>query len=159
MPARKQITKTTTPTISEPRRKGFAWSTNEINRLHNEYELKELTVYEIAELHSRGVSAILHRLADEGLISASWKDARGFSFDDAKPSVKSSAKTATKKTIKKKALSKPALIIDELHDYTGSSDTEDESYSDSDEEYTLEDAQNDYDTYSYRSKAAFFEDI
>ena len=51
MPRKQTVT---TPTIDEsPLRKGLPWSSNEINRLHNEYELKELTVHEIADLHSR----------------------------------------------------------------------------------------------------------
>ena len=29
------------------------WSMNEINRLYNEYEIKELTIRQIAKLHNR----------------------------------------------------------------------------------------------------------
>jgi hypothetical protein len=142
------------------KRKGFSWSMNEINRLHNEYELKELTVHQIAELHERGVSSILHKLASEGLISASWKDARGWTF----PSETKAPQKTEKKSLKKKVtLKKPITMeIDEICDFTGSaldSESESESYDDSDEEYTLEDAQDDFDPYSFKHKFEFFESI
>ena len=178
MPRKQTVT---TPTIDEsPLRKGLPWSSNEINRLHNEYELKELTVHEIADLHSRGVSAILHRLADEGLIASSWQDARGWEFPVAtekKAPVKAPVKAASKKTVAKKAPAAAAaptttsvkkmkteqvhinLKIDETRDYTGESDTESVFSDESDEEYTLEDAKNDYDPYSMRDKAEFFRGI
>lgn len=54
------------------------WSMNEINRLHNEYEIKELTIRQIAKLHGRTYLSILHKLTSEGLISENWESARGF---------------------------------------------------------------------------------
>jgi len=165
----------TTPTMNEmPLRKGLPWSSNEINRLHNEYELKELSVHEIATLHKRGVRAILHRLADEGLISSGWQDARGWEFPVATEKKALEKSASVKKTVAKKASStsvkktKPSdqvhinLKINETHDYTVSSDTESVSSDGSDgsdEEYTLEDAQNDYDPYSIRDKVEFFKGI
>jgi len=54
------------------------WSSNEVNRLYSEYELKQLPILDIATLHKRGEHAILHRLAKEGLILESWADVRGW---------------------------------------------------------------------------------
>ena len=54
------------------------WSMNEINRLHNEYEIKELTIRQIAKLHGRTYLSILHKLTSEGLIDENWESARGF---------------------------------------------------------------------------------
>jgi len=58
------------------------WSMSEVNKLHNEYELKNLPILEIAKLHKRGAHAILHKLADEGLIMESWADVKGWKFSD-----------------------------------------------------------------------------
>jgi len=55
----------------------FKWTMNEINRLYNEYEIKELSIREIAKLHHRSYKAILFQLSKEGLIRADWSDARG----------------------------------------------------------------------------------
>jgi hypothetical protein len=60
------------------------WSSNEVNRLHNEYELRQLPILDIAKLHNRGAHAILHRLAKEGLILETWSDVRGWNVNDAK---------------------------------------------------------------------------
>ena len=53
------------------------WSMNEINRLYNEYEIKELTIRQIAKLHNSSYKSILHQLAKEGIILPNWSDARG----------------------------------------------------------------------------------
>ena len=45
---------------------GYKWSMSEINRLHNEYELKGFSVDEIAKLHKRSSSAILYKLQEYG---------------------------------------------------------------------------------------------
>jgi hypothetical protein len=63
--------------VGNTKRHRFPWNVNETNRLHNEYELKELTIRQIAKLHSRSYKSILHRLEIEGLISPDWSDARG----------------------------------------------------------------------------------
>ena len=63
--------------INYTKRHRFRWSVNEINRLYNEYEIKELTIRQIAKLHERTYRAILHRLDIEGLILPDWSDARG----------------------------------------------------------------------------------
>jgi hypothetical protein len=62
---------------SNYKRHRFPWSVNELNRLYNEYEIKELTIRQIAKLHSRTYKSILHRLEIEGLIQPDWSDARG----------------------------------------------------------------------------------
>ena len=56
----------------------YPWSMNEVNRLHNEYELKQLPILQIAKLHERGQYAILHKLSSEGLIHETWRDVRGW---------------------------------------------------------------------------------
>ena len=181
MPRKQTVT---TPTIDEsPLRKGLPWSSNEINRLHNEYELKKLSVYEIASLHKRGVRAILHRLADEGLIASSWLDARGWEFPVAtekkvlekvttvKMAVAKKASVSVKKASVSAKKADPSALnisikIDDTHDYTASASDSSDSDSvssdgtcESDEEYTLDDAKNDYDHYSMRDKVEFFRGI
>jgi hypothetical protein len=155
---RKQAVITTIITNTEPERKGFPWSSNELNRLHSEYEMKEMSVYEIASLHKRGVHAILHKLAEESLISSDWKDARGWDF---KAPTEKKALPA-KRMQKAKRVQKP-LLVDEVHDYTGScSDSESEAEDeddDSDEEYTLEDAKKDYYAFSLSDKVEFFKNL
>ena len=183
MPRKQTLTKQ--PIIETAVRKGIRWSSSEIDRLHNEYELQGLSVYEIAYRHSRGVHAILHRLADEGLIASSWQDARGWEASVATEK-KAPAKTVyavrtrsqeqetvqpqtqtkpTQRQTKAKAKAKPSSVnlnlkIDETRDYTCYSDDSDSVTSEeSDEEYTLEDAQNDYDPYSMSDKVEFFREI
>ena len=58
------------------------WGSSEVNRLYNEYELQELPILRISTLHKRGEHAILHRLAQEGLILESWADVRGWNVDE-----------------------------------------------------------------------------
>jgi hypothetical protein len=140
----------------DPKRKGFSWSSNEVNRLHNEYELKELTVYEIADLHRRGVHAILHKLSHEGLISSNWQDARGWDF------VATEKKALSAPRVQRARRVHPVLTVDDTHDYTGScdnSETNSDDNDDSDEEYTLDDAQRDYDPFSMRDKVEFFKNL
>jgi hypothetical protein len=62
-----------------PSRHRARWTVPEINRLHSEYEMKELTVYQIAALHNRTVKAILSKLQAEELIDPTWQNARGWS--------------------------------------------------------------------------------
>jgi len=156
MPRKQALT--TTITNTEPERKGFSWSSNELNRLHSEYEMKEMSVYEIASLHKRGVRAILHKLAEESLISSDWKDARGWDFKA--PTEK---KALLAKPVQKAKRGQKPLLVDEVHDYTGScSDSESEAEyedDDSDEEYTLEDAKRDYYSSSVSDKVEFFKNL
>ena len=61
-----------------PKRYRRRWNMNEVNRLHNEYEIKQLPILQIAKLHERGQFAILHKLSSEGLIHETWRDVRGW---------------------------------------------------------------------------------
>jgi hypothetical protein len=61
-----------------PKNHRARWTANESNSLHNEYEMKELTVQEIATIHQRTVQSILNKLQQEGLIDTTWFDARGW---------------------------------------------------------------------------------
>jgi len=54
------------------------WSMSETNRLYSEYEMKKLDISKIAQLHSRTEYAILHKLAQECMINASWNDVKGW---------------------------------------------------------------------------------
>jgi hypothetical protein len=63
-----------------PLRRGRPWSSNETNRLYNEYELKELTITEIAKLHERSEEAIVFRLMVEGLVNEKWNNVRGWDY-------------------------------------------------------------------------------
>lgn len=54
------------------------WSMSETNRLYSEYEMKQLPISNIAQLHARTEYAILHKLAQEFLINASWNDVKGW---------------------------------------------------------------------------------
>jgi hypothetical protein len=56
------------------------WGNNEINQLHNEYEIKKLIIKEIAKIHKRTEYAILNKLAKEKLISPTWCDVRGWTY-------------------------------------------------------------------------------
>ena len=52
----------------------FPWAMNEINRLYNEYEIKQLTISEIAMIHKRTELAILYKLEKEKIIDTrDWK--------------------------------------------------------------------------------------
>jgi len=51
---------------------------SETNRLYSEYEMKQLPISNIAQLHARTEYAILHKLAQEFLINASWNDVKGW---------------------------------------------------------------------------------
>lgn len=48
-----------------PRRNGFEWTIPEILRLQREWELLQLSVSEIADLHERSMRAIMFKLEDE----------------------------------------------------------------------------------------------
>ena len=66
----------TTYFIQKNKRYRKKWSSNEINRLFNEYEIKELSISAIAKLHERGEFSILHRLSVEGLINEKWNNVK-----------------------------------------------------------------------------------
>ena len=60
-----------------PSRHNKKWTTNEVENLHREYELLEMSVQEIADSHERTCFSILHKLEKEGIISR-WENARGW---------------------------------------------------------------------------------
>jgi len=66
-----------TMTVTASRHR-LPWSMSETNRLYSEYELKQLPISNIAQLHARTEYAILHKLAQEFLINASWNDVKGW---------------------------------------------------------------------------------
>jgi hypothetical protein len=51
------------------KRNGKTWTVNECLKLEREYDLLELSIYEIAKLHQRTPRAIMNRLDKEGFVS------------------------------------------------------------------------------------------
>ena len=129
------------------------WTVGELNRLYNEYELKELTVQEIAALHERSVYGVMSKLQAEGLIDSSFKNARGWVFQ--------------KPTSPKQPISlQPALQFYEDQDDDESidqDDPEDDDYvpeeEDEEDEDDMDDddAEEDFDPYSMKQKISFLE--
>jgi hypothetical protein len=60
-----------------PSRHNKKWTTNEVENLHREYELLEMSVEDIADSHERTCFSILHKLEKEGIIDR-WENARGW---------------------------------------------------------------------------------
>uniref|UniRef100_A0A6C0LFT3 Uncharacterized protein n=1 Tax=viral metagenome TaxID=1070528 RepID=A0A6C0LFT3_9ZZZZ len=54
------------------------WTPNELERMYREYNLRELTIQEIADLHGRTTYAILNKLVQENLINENWADVKGW---------------------------------------------------------------------------------
>jgi hypothetical protein len=65
------------------------WTTVETLALQREYELLEMSVYDIATKHERSVKGILYRLKSEGFIT-SFDDARGYEADIVAPYIEAS---------------------------------------------------------------------
>ena len=65
------------------------WTTVETLALQREYELLEMSVYDIAGKHGRSVQGILYRLKSEGFIT-SFADARGYTSDIVAPYIEAS---------------------------------------------------------------------
>ena len=99
-------------------RSGYKWSMNEINLLHNQYELKGLSIDEIAKLHKRSSTGILFKLQECG-------------FD-----VTTHIKNLKNKVSKKKT----NIKFDEYYGYSEYDDDYDDL---NDEDYTSEDEMND----------------
>jgi hypothetical protein len=55
----------------------FKWNINELIALQREYELLELSVQEIANIHKRSIRSILCKLDQENFIR-NWNEAKGF---------------------------------------------------------------------------------
>lgn len=60
-----------------PKRHNNKWNSDEINNLHREYDLLEMTIDEISNAHERTIFSILHKLQKEGIIE-NWVSARGW---------------------------------------------------------------------------------
>ena len=142
---------TNTTTSTMPTRHRAKWTVPELNNLHNEYEIKELTVQQIAGLHNRTVHGILNKLQSEGLIDSSWENARGWVNPSEVPTISL----------------KPALQLaeeegedeDEDEDSIVEDDPDDEDYvpEDEDEEEEEEEEEEDFDPYSIKQKVEFLE--
>jgi len=65
-----------------PKRHYNRWNSCELENLHKEYNLRELTVQEIAKIHRRSVFSILNKLQNENLIDSKWTNARGWKWDN-----------------------------------------------------------------------------
>ena len=139
-------------TVSQtPKRHRARWTASELNRLHNEYEMKELTVQEIAALHERSVYGVMSKLQVEGLIDSSLSDARGWVFQ--------------KPTSPKQPISlQPALQFyqgDADDESVEQDDPEDDDYvpedDEDDDDIDDDDAEEDFDPYSMKQKMSFLE--
>ena len=133
-----------------PKRHRARWTASELNRLHNEYEMKELTVQEIADLHGRTVYGVMSTLQAEGVIDSSWNNARGWVFQSQSQSPKQSLSL------------QPALQFEQDDDAESveQDDPEDEDYVPEDEEEeddAEDDDEEEFDPYSMKQKVAFLE--
>jgi len=141
-------------TTTMPKRHRARWTASELNRLHNEYEMKELTVQEIADLHGRTVYGVMSKLQAEGLIDSSWNNARGWVFQSQSQSQGQSPKQSLSL--------QPALQFDQDDDAESveQDDPEDEDYVPEEEEEDdadEEDDEEEFDPYSMKQKVAFLE--
>ena len=55
------------------------WTVNELLTLQREYELLELDISEIAQLHNRSPNAIMYKLESEGFVD-DYRNARGYNI-------------------------------------------------------------------------------
>jgi DNA-binding PadR family transcriptional regulator len=135
-----------------PTRHRAKWTVPELNNLHNEYEIKELTVQQIAVLHNRTIHGILNKLQSEGLIDSSWENARGWVNPSEVPTISL----------------KPALQLaeeeedeeeEEEEDSVAEDDPDDEDYVPEEEEEDDEEPEEeeDFDPYSMKQKVEFLE--
>jgi len=132
-------------TSTTPRRHRARWTVSELNNLHNEYEMKELTVQEIASLHGRTVYGIMNRLQSEGLID-SMEQARGWVFQSQNPQQTVSLK--------------PSIQFDDDAESVEQDDPTDEDYVPEDEQEEDDDDDEDdedFDPYSMKQKVEFLE--
>lgn len=142
--------------MTMPKRHRNRWTVSELNNLHSEYEMKELTVQEIASIHGRTVYGIMNKLQSEGLID-SMDNARGWVFQSSEQNQCVSLK--------------PAIQFDDDcdddEDCEQDDDPNDEDYVPEDEyddedEYEGEDPsepmdEEDFDPYSIKQKVVFLE--
>jgi len=140
-------------TTTMPKRHRARWNANELNRLHNEYEMKELTVQQIASLHGRTVCGVMSKLQAEGLIDSSWNNARGWVFQ---------GQSSPNQSVSLQ----PALQFDQDDDAESveQDDPEDEDYvpeeedaEEEEEDAEEEDDEEEFDPYSIKQKVSFLE--
>lgn len=55
------------------------WTVNELLALQREYELLEMDISEIAQLHNRSPNAIMYKLESEGFVD-DYRNARGYNI-------------------------------------------------------------------------------
>lgn len=112
----------------QPSRHFLRWNVNEVLRLQREYELLEMSVADIANLHDRSVNAIVCKLVSEGFV-ARWEDARGYAQSE----------------LIQEAIKNGDLVMESCMDSVSDSDSEasfdeddsdDEDYNDEEEEYS-----------------------
>lgn len=124
------------------------WNAGEVNRLWNEYEIKQLPILQIAKLHKRGEYAILHKLASEGAILETWSDVKGWALPTGKPQVFFSddvpVKVNNKNVCNTQVESNDECDVESLED---NDDPNDEDYiyesDEDDEEYSVVDSEED----------------
>jgi hypothetical protein len=133
-----------------PKRHRARWNASEMDRLHNEYEIKELTVQQIADLHGRTVYGVMSKLQAEGLIDSSWTNARGWVFQG-------QGQSSPKQSVSLQ----PALQFhqDDDEESVDQDDQEDEDYvpEEDDDDDVEEEDEEEFDPYSMKQKVAFLE--
>ena len=141
-------------TTTTPKRHRNRWTVSELNNLHSEYEMKELTVQEIASIHGRTMYGIMNKLQSEGLID-SMDNARGWVFQSSEQNQSFSLQ--------------PAIQFDDDcdddEDCEQDDDPNDEDYvPEDDEDMDVEDEDasepvddEDFDPYSIKQKVVFLE--
>jgi hypothetical protein len=60
-----------------PSRHNMKWRDDEVENLYREYDLLEMSIEEISNIHQRTSFSILHKLQKEGIIDR-WENARGW---------------------------------------------------------------------------------
>ena len=137
-------------TTTMPKRHRARWNASEMDRLHNEYEIKELTVQQIADLHGRTVYGVMSKLQAEGLIDSSWTNARGWVFQG-------QGQSSPKQSVSLQ----PALQFhqDDDEESVDQDDQEDEDYvpEEDDDDDVEEEDEEEFDPYSMKQKVAFLE--
>jgi len=137
-------------TTTMPKRHRARWNASEMDRLHNEYEIKELTVQQIADLHGRTVYGVMSKLQAEGLIDSSWNNARGWVFQG-------QGQSSPKQSVSLQ----PALQFhqDDDEESVDQDDQEDEDYvpEEDDDDDVEEEDEEEFDPYSMKQKVAFLE--
>ena len=134
-----------------PKRHRARWTVSELNRLHNEYEMKELTVQEIAALHERTVYGIMSKLQGEGLIDSSLSDARGWVFQKPASPKQSISLQPTLQFYEDQGDDESVEQDDpEDEDYVPEDEEEDDADDDMDDD-------EDFDPYSMKQKISFLE--